>query len=154
MTPTFPNCIQSKKLTAISPDICIVYTDKCQNVNPTTYFKAETFPPFDPASVPIYNSDSQVTSQITAKLGEARNSVAQPGSCPVHPRKQMKAASVNEGWRRGINRPTRQLYSPEKGSGGTVEQSSEDQALVNKQGSLQAASQGKKRLSIISTVSI
>lgn len=75
--------------------------------------------------------------------------MAQPGSCPAHPRRQMKAGSVNGGRRRELTGRERQLYSIEKDSGvsptGTVEQSSEDQALVNKQGSLQALSQETHR---------
>lgn len=87
--------------------------------------------------------------RFTVKLGEAGNFVAQPGSCPAHPRRQMKAGSVNGGRRRELTGRERQLYSIEKDSGvsptGTVEQSSEDQALVNKQGSLQALSQETHR---------
>lgn len=91
----------------------------------------------DLVSTPIYNSDRLATSDLLLNWG-GRNFVAQPGSCPAHPHRQMKAVSVNRG-RRGINR---QLCHTVKGSDvsptGTVEQSSEDQALVNKQGSLQA----------------
>lgn len=75
--------------------------------------------------------------------------MAQPGSCPAHPRRQMKAGSVNGGRRKELTGRQRQLCSTEKDSGasptGTVEQSSEDQALVNKQGSLQALQQEKHR---------
>lgn len=83
------------------------------------------------------------------KLGEARSFVAQPGSCPPHLCRQMKAVSVNGGRKRELADRQGSLRALETVSGvsptGTVEQSSEDQALVNKQCSLQALSQEKHK---------